>query len=121
LTFRGSERAVADGAARLQPVFRWFVGLSMDDAVEEATVFSKNRDRLLAGDIARRFLEQIVAQARDRGLASDEHFSVDGTLIEAWRSRRASSRRTTRERALVAGVATRRWTSGVRSAPEIRP
>jgi transposase len=65
-------------------LFRWFVGLSMDDAVWDATVFSKNRDRLLAGDIARRFLEQVVAQARERGLTSDEHFSADGTLIEAW-------------------------------------
>jgi transposase len=70
-------------------LFRWFVGLSMDDAVWDVTVFSKNRDRLLAGDIARRFLEQVVAQARDHGLASDEHFSVDGTLIEAWASQKS--------------------------------
>lgn len=70
-------------------LFRWFVGLSMDDAVWDATVFSKNRERLLAGDIARRFLEEIVAQARERGLASDEHFSVDGTLIEAWASQKS--------------------------------
>ena len=67
-------------------LFRWFVGLSMDDAVWDVTVFSKNRERLLAGDIARRFLEQIVAQAREHGLTSDEHFCVDGTLIEAWAS-----------------------------------
>src|SRR6266850_5883134 len=70
-------------------LFRLFVGLSMDDEVWDATVFSKNRDRLLAGDIARRFLEQTVAQARDRGLTSDEHFSVDGTLIEAWASQKS--------------------------------
>src|SRR5882672_10669261 len=70
-------------------LFRWFVGLSMDDAVWDATVFSKNRDRLLAGDIARRFLEQTVAQARERGFTSDEHFSVDGTLIEAWASQKS--------------------------------
>jgi transposase len=70
-------------------LFRWFVGLSMDDTVWDATVFSKNRDRLLAGDIARRFLEQVVAQARDRELVSDEHFSVDGTLIEAWASQKS--------------------------------
>lgn len=70
-------------------LFRWFVGLSMDDEVWDATVFSKNRDRLLAGDIARRFLEQTVAQAQDRGLTSDEHFSVDGTLIEAWASQKS--------------------------------
>jgi transposase len=70
-------------------LFRWFVGLSMDDAVWDVTVFSKNRERLLAGDIARRFLEQIVAQARDHGLTSDEHFGVDGTLIEAWASQKS--------------------------------
>jgi len=70
-------------------LFRWFVGLSMDSEVWDATVFSKNRDRLLGGDIARRFLEQIVVQARDRGLTSDEHFSVDGTLIEAWASQKS--------------------------------
>jgi IS5 family transposase len=52
-------------------------------------VFSKNRDRLLAGDIARRFLEQVVAQAGEKGLTSDEHFSADGTLIEAWASQKS--------------------------------
>jgi transposase len=70
-------------------LFRWFVGLSMDDRVWDATVYSKNRDRLMGGDIARRFLEQIVGQARERGLTSDEHFSVDGTLIEAWASQKS--------------------------------
>jgi transposase len=70
-------------------LFRWFVGLSMDDKVWDATVFSKNRDRLLAGDIAQRFLEQVIAQAREKGLTSDEHFSVDGTLIEAWASQKS--------------------------------
>ncbi len=67
-------------------LFRWFVGLSMDAAVWDATVFSKNRDRLLAGDVARKFLAAVVAQARRRELLSDEHFSVDGTLIDAWAS-----------------------------------
>ena len=70
-------------------LFRWFVGLSMEDRVWDATVFSKNRDRLLAGDIARRFLEEVVAQAREKELTSDEHFSVDGTLIEAWASQKS--------------------------------
>lgn len=65
-------------------LFRWFVGLNMDDRVWNVTVFSKNRDRLLDGGIARLFFEQVVAQAQDRSLTSDEHFSVDGTLIEAW-------------------------------------
>jgi transposase len=67
-------------------LFRWFVGLSMDDAVWDRTSFSKNRDRLLESDIARGFFEAIVAQAEEEGLTSDEHFSVDGTLIEAWAS-----------------------------------
>ena len=67
-------------------LFRWFVGLSMDAAVWDATVFTKNRDRLLEGDVATKFLAAVVAQARGRNLLSDEHFSVDGTLIEAWAS-----------------------------------
>jgi hypothetical protein len=74
-------------------LFRWFVGLSMDDEVWNPTVYSKNRERLLGGDVARRFLEQIVAQARERGLTSDEHFSVDGTLIEAWASQKSFKRK----------------------------
>ena len=67
-------------------LFRWFVGLSMDAPVWNATVFSKNRDRLIAGEIATRFLSAVLAQPRVKGLLSDEHFSVDGTLIEAWAS-----------------------------------
>ena len=65
-------------------LFRWFVGLSMDDAIWDATVFSKNRDRLLEGDIARAFFERVLIHAREQRLLSDEHFTVDGTLIEAW-------------------------------------
>ena len=65
-------------------LFRWFVGLSMDDAVWEVTVFTKNRARLLRGDIARAFFDRVVAQAQARHLLSPEHFTVDGTLIEAW-------------------------------------
>jgi transposase len=67
-------------------LFRWFVGLGIDDAVWHPTVFSKNRDRLLEGDIAQRFLAAVTGHAKVRGLLSDEHFSVDGTLIEAWAS-----------------------------------
>ena len=67
-------------------LFRWFVGLSMDAPVWDPTVFSKNRDRLLSGDVANKFLAAVVDQARRRDLLSDDHFSVDGTLIEAWAS-----------------------------------
>ena len=65
-------------------LFRWFVGLNMDDAVWDPTVFTKNRQRLLDGDVATAFLERVVEQARRRGLLSGEHFTVDGTLLEAW-------------------------------------
>ena len=65
-------------------LFRWFVGLNMDDAVWVPTVFSKNRDRLLAGDIANAFFEGVVEKLREKNLLSDEHFTVDGTLLEAW-------------------------------------
>jgi transposase len=67
-------------------LFRWFVGLSMDAPVWDVTVFTKNRDRLLGGDVAAKFLAAVVAQARSRSLLSDDHFSVDGTMIEAWAS-----------------------------------
>jgi len=67
-------------------LFRWFVGVSMDAPIWDATVFSKNRDRLLAGEIAAKFMAAVLNQARLRKLLSDEHFSVDGTLIEAWAS-----------------------------------
>jgi transposase len=65
-------------------LFRWFVGLTMDDVVWDPTVFTKNRDRLLRGDIARAFFERVLAQAKGQHLLSAEHFTVDGTLIEAW-------------------------------------
>src|ERR1043166_6767065 len=73
-------------------LFRWFVGLEMDDPVWNATVFTKNRERLLGGDIARAFFDRVVAQARERGLLSDEHFTVDGTLVEAWASLKSFKR-----------------------------
>ena len=67
-------------------LFRWFVGLGIDDAVWDHSVFSKNRDRLLDGEIAARFLAAVLAQPRIKRLLSSDHFSVDGTLIEAWAS-----------------------------------
>ncbi len=70
-------------------LFRWFVGLNMDDPVWDATVYSKNRERLLSSDVAGAFFRQVVAQARQLGLLSDEHFTVDGTLIEAWASQKS--------------------------------
>jgi transposase len=74
-------------------LFRWFVGLNMDDPIWDATVFTKNRERLLAGDIAQAFFARVLAQARQRGLLSDEHFTVDGTLIEAWASLKSFKRK----------------------------
>jgi transposase len=67
-------------------LFRWFIGLSMDDDIWSPTTFSKNRDRLLEGDIAAAFFDAVVDQARQTGLLSDEHFTVDGTLLESWAS-----------------------------------
>jgi len=67
-------------------LFRWFVGLGVDEPVWDHSTFSKNRDRLLDGDIAARFLSAILAQSRVRRLLSSEHFSVDGTLVQAWAS-----------------------------------
>ena len=67
-------------------LFRWFVGLGVDDPVWDATTFTKNRNRLLAGEVAVKFLAAVVAHARVKRLLSSEHFSVDGTLIEAWSS-----------------------------------
>jgi transposase len=74
-------------------LFRWFVGLSMDEPVWVPTVFTKNRDRLLEGDIAQKFFDQVLSQAREAELLSDEHFSVDGTLIEAWASHKSFQRK----------------------------
>ena len=67
-------------------LFRWFVGLSMDDKVWNHSVFSKNQERFLGSDLAAAFFGRIKAQAAQAGLLSDEHFTVDGTLIEAWAS-----------------------------------
>src|ERR1700734_3219295 len=74
-------------------LFRWFVGMNMDEAVWVPPVFSKNRDRLMEGDIAEKFFALILDQASAAGLLSDEHFSVDGTLIEAWASQKSFQRK----------------------------
>jgi transposase len=74
-------------------LFRWFVGMNLDEPVWDVTVFTKNRNRLLEGDVAREFLAEVVRQAQSKGLTSDEHFTVDGTLIEAWASLKSFQRK----------------------------
>ena len=74
-------------------LFRWFVGMNLDETVWDVTVFTKNRDRLLDGDVAHEFLCEVVNQAREKNLTSDEHFTVDGTLIEAWASLKSFQRK----------------------------
>ena len=76
-------------------LFRWFVGLNMDDPVWDATVFSKNRERLLKGEVAQAFFEQVLKLARQQDLLSDEHFTVDGTLIEAWAGQKSFQKKDT--------------------------
>jgi transposase len=73
-------------------LYRWFVGMNLDEPVWDVTVFTKNRDRLLDGDVAREFLGEVVKQAQAKNLTSDEHFTVDGTLIEAWASLKSFQR-----------------------------
>ena len=70
-------------------LYRWFVGLSLDDPIWDATTFTKNRDRLLDGDIADAFFAEVLAAVKQEGLLSDEHFTVDGTLLEAWASHKS--------------------------------
>src|SRR6202167_320767 len=74
-------------------LFRWFVGLNADDPVWVPSVFSKNRDRLMEGEIAQKFFDRILQQGEAGDLTSDEHFSVDGTLIEAWASQKSFQRK----------------------------
>jgi len=74
-------------------LFRWFIGLNMDEPVWVPTVFTKNRERLWEGDIAERFFNEVLKQAEAANLLSDEHFSVDGTLIEAWASHKSFQRK----------------------------
>src|SRR5580693_8530830 len=74
-------------------LFRWFVGLGVDDPVWDHSTFSKNRDRLLEGDIAAKFLRAVLAQPKVKRLLSSDHFSVDGTLLEAWASLKSFRRK----------------------------
>src|SRR5262249_51508531 len=76
-------------------LFRWFVGLSMDDRGWDVTVFTKNRERLLRGDLAEAFFQRVLELARGERLLSDEHFSVDGTLIQAWAGQKSFVRKGT--------------------------
>ena len=100
-------------------LFRWFVGLNMDDAVWDATVFTKNRDRLLDGDIAEAFF-QVVLSRHGSGLLSDEHFTVDGTLIEAWARQKSFQRKDAKKPLRRTIPATRPSTSTGRSGPTKR-
>ncbi len=70
-------------------LFRWFVGLEMDDRVWDVTVFTKNRERLIDGEVSQRLLGAVLEQAREHNLLSEEHFTVDGTLIQAWAAARS--------------------------------
>lgn len=70
-------------------LFRWFVGLAMDETVWDHSVFSKNRDRLLEHEVIEAFFTEVMTLADKRGLLSKEHFSVDGTLIQAWASHKS--------------------------------
>src|SRR4249919_4382036 len=70
-------------------LYRWFVGRSLDDPIWDATTFTKNRDRLLDGDVADAFFAEVLAAIQADGLLSDEHFTVDGTLLEAWASHKS--------------------------------
>ena len=74
-------------------LFRWFVGMNIDDPVWDVTVFTKNRERLLAGGVASTLFAEVLAQARSRALLSSEHFTVDGTLIEAWAGHKSFKRK----------------------------
>ena len=74
-------------------LFRWFVGMNLDDPVWDVTVFTKNRERLLAGGVASTLFAEVLAQARSRALLSSEHFTVDGTLIEAWAGHKSFKRK----------------------------
>ncbi len=74
-------------------LFRWFVGLNMDEPIWEPSTFSKNRERLLEGEVAHAFFAQVLAQARERDLLSEDHFTVDGTLIAAWAGQKSFKRK----------------------------
>jgi transposase len=76
-------------------LFRWFVGLNLDDPLWDPSTFSKNRERLLEGDVAHAFFDQVWTQAREHDLLSDEHCTVDGTLMEAWAGQKSFQRKLT--------------------------
>jgi len=99
-------------------LFRWFVGLNMDDVIWDVTMFTKNRERLLDGDIAEAFFQEVLQQARERNLLSDEHFTVDGTLLEAWASVKSCQRKDTKN-----AVARRSWqcNGGLPRGEEVEP
>src|SRR5262249_55602793 len=96
-------------------LFRWFVGMNTDDPIWDVTVFSKNRERLLEGSIHVQFFHKVVEQARIQGLLSDEHFTVDGTLIEDWAGHKSFKPKGTDTPSVVPG--TRTPTSVDRSGP----
>jgi len=96
-------------------LFRWFVGLNMDDPIWDVTVFTKNRERLLDGDIAKAFFQAVLKQAGERSLLSDEHFTVDGTLLKAWASVKSYQRKDAKNAVPPDDLAMRRWTSMGRS------
>jgi transposase len=99
------------------PLFRWFVGLSMDDPVWDVSVFTKNRERLLGAERAQRFFNQVVTQARAQGFISAEHFTVDGTLIEAWAGQKSFQRKQGKPTPPPDDPATRASTSAASGAP----
>ena len=101
-------------------LFRWFVGLGVDDPVWDVTVFTKNRDRLLEGEIAAKFLRAVLAQPKVKALLSDEHFSVDGTLIQAWASMKSFRPKDGSGRAAGARAATASAISTASSGPTTR-
>src|SRR5204862_4403575 len=102
-------------------LFRWFVGLSTDAQVWDETVFRKNGERLMEGDIARKFMAAVLNQGSVKALLSDDHFSVNGTLIEAWASIRAFARRmaaaSRRRRAAMASVTFTAKSAATRRTP----
>src|SRR6202047_4621223 len=102
-------------------LFRWFVGLGVDDPVWDHSTFSKNRDRLLEGEIAAKFLGAVLAQPKVKRLLSSDHFSVDGTLIEAWASIKSFKPKEPPDAGgMGGGGVMRRPIPGVRSAPTRR-
>src|SRR5215472_5248825 len=93
-------------------LYRWFVGLSPDDPVWDPTTFTKNRERLQAGEVFEKFMTRLLNHPQVKPLLSDEHFSVDGTLIEAW-----ASQRSLRPKAAVTGMARTSMARHARTAP----